>query len=361
MPSSLWQPWLEEIGSGNHEEAKMTTPLTPEVLVPRLGERLVQTGRITDAELQKALAYQKEKQNKGQRCLLGEALLELNLLTRRQIDHAVTEQIIQLRNALEDANRFLEQRVQERTSELQDALRKLSELNQMKANFVANISHELRTPLTHVKGYLELMSTGSLGPLSGEQKSALEVSQRAAGRLESLIDNLILFSLAARGEMTLRLIPVNLNAVAGEIINYSRPKAADRNVSLYFENRSDIPYVQADEEKISWVILQLIDNAIKFTPSGGRVTLSIEKESDTLVVVKVTDSGIGIPANRIQEVFEPFHQLDASSTRRYSGTGLGLSLVKEIVSAHGSLVDVKSEEGRGSIFSFPLLASEIVS
>ena len=339
----------------------MTTPLTPEVLVPRLGEHLVKTGRITETDLQKALAYQKEKQKAGQRCLLGEALIELNLLTRRQIDHAVTEQIIQLRNALEDANRFLEHRVQERTSELQEALRKLSELNQMKANFVANISHELRTPLTHVKGYLELLSTGSLGPLSDDQKNALQVSQRAAGRLESLIDNLILFSLADRGEMTLRLTPVNLNAVAEKIINYSQTKATDRNVSLHFEKRSDILYVQADEEKISWVILQLIDNAIKFTPSGGQATLAIEKESDTLVMVRVADTGIGIPADRLQEVFEPFHQLDASSTRRYSGTGLGLALVKEIISAHGSMVDVKSEEGKGSTFSFPLLAATITS
>ena len=335
----------------------MTAPLTPEALVPRLGEHLVQTGQITDADLHRALAFQKEKQSQGQHFLLGEALIHLNLLTRRQIDQAVTEQIIQLRNALEDANRFLEERVKERTSELQEALRKLSELSQMKANFVANISHELRTPLTHVKGYLELLSNGTLGPLSDDQSNALKVSQKAAGRLESLIDNLILFSLAARGEMTLRLTPVNLDKVAQEIINYSLPKARDRKVSLVYENKSDIPLVQADEEKISWAILQLVDNAIKFTPSGGKVSLSLEKESDKLLAVIVADTGIGIPANRLAEVFEPFHQLDASSTRRYGGTGLGLALVKEIVSAHGSMVEIKSEEGKGSAFSFPLLAA----
>ena len=334
----------------------MTIPLTPEVLVPRLGEHLVQTGQISEADLQKALAYQKDKQKGGERCLLGEALFMLNLLTRRQIDHAVTEQIIQLRTALEDANRLLEHRVEERTAELQEALRKLSELNQMKANFVANISHELRTPLTHVKGYLELLTTGSLGPLSDEQKNALQISQRATGRLESLIDSLILFSLAARGEMTLRLKPVDLNKVASEIINYSQPKARDRNVELNFTIQPDIPFVQADEEKISWVILQLIDNAIKFTPSGGQVNLSITKESDTFLMVTVTDTGIGIPSTRLDEVFEAFHQLDASSTRRYSGTGLGLALVKEIVSAHASKVNIKSVEGQGSTFSFPLLA-----
>jgi len=334
----------------------MLTPLTPEVLVPRLGEYLVQSGLITEKELQKALAYQNEKQRNGERCLLGQALMDLNLLTRLQIDHAVTEQIIQLRNALEDANRFLERRVEERTAELQEALRKLSELSQMKANFVANVSHELRTPLTHVKGYLELLATESLGSLSGEQKNALKVSQRAAGRLESLIDNLILFSLAARGEMTLSLASVNLNKVAGEIINYSRTKADDRNVVLHYTMLPGIPFVQADEEKISWVILQLIDNAIKFTPSGGEVTLSIEPASNSLIMVSVSDTGIGIPANRMNEIYEPFHQLDSSSTRRYGGTGLGLALVREIISAHGSVIEVQSEDGKGTRFRFPLLA-----
>jgi signal transduction histidine kinase len=332
----------------------MTAPLTPEVLVPRLGEALVKSGLITETELQKALSHQKEKQQGGERYLLGQALMDLHLLTRLQIDHAVTEQIIQLRNALEDANRFLERRVAERTSELQEALRRLSELSQMKANFVANISHELRTPLTHVKGYLELLATESLGSLSDEQKNALQVSQRATGRLESLIDNLILFSLAARGEMTLSLAPVNLNKVGGEIISYSRAKADDRNVALHFEIQPDIPNVQADEEKISWAILQLIDNAIKFTPSGGEVTLSIQPEMDTLVMVSVRDTGIGIPASRINEIYEPFHQLDSSSTRRYGGTGLGLALVREILTAHGSVIEVQSEDGKGTKFRFPL-------
>ena len=229
----------------------------------------------------------------------------------------------------------------------------------MKANFVANVSHELRTPLTHVKGYIELLSAGALGPLTDEQENALQVSERATARLESLIDNLILFSLAARGEMTLRLTSVDLNKVIGEVINYSLPKAQDRNVTFNYEVRPDTPFVQADEEKLSWAILQLLDNAIKFTPSGGRVNLTVENETPTLVMVSITDNGIGIPESRMKEVFEPFHQLDASSTRRYGGTGLGLALVKEIISAHGSMVEVNSEEGKGSTFFFPLLAADV--
>ncbi|MEZ0395459.1 MAG: ATP-binding protein [Anaerolineales bacterium] len=329
-------------------------PLTPEILVPRLGEYLVQAGHITEEDLQRALEYQKKSKSSG-RYLLGQALLELKLIDQETLNRAITEQIIQLRTALEDANRFLEKRVQERTAELQEALHKLSELSQIKSNFVANISHELRTPLTHIKGYIELLVTESLGPLTPEQKNALQVSQRAAGRLESLIDNLIVFSLAARGEMSLKLGPVDLNKVAGEVISYSRSKATDRNVTLTVNIPPDLPPVQADEQKISWVILQLVDNAIKFTPAGGRVTLSMYPETSELVIVSVADTGIGIPENRRDEIFEPFHQLDGSSTRRYGGTGLGLALVREILDAHGSLIEFDSVEGQGTTFRFPLL------
>jgi len=331
--------------------------LTPEVLVPRLGEYLVQQGHITEAGLKKALAYQQKKQGKSQHSLLGETLLELKLIDRLTLDQAITEQIIQLRNALEDANRSLERRVQERTAELQLALRKLSELNQLKANFVANISHELRTPLTHVKGYIELLVTETLGSLGEEQKKALQVAQHATTRLESLIDNLILFSQAARGELTLHLTPVNLNKVATEILNYSKQKALDHNIILSADIKSNLPLVKADEEKISWVILQLMDNAIKFTSSGGKVGLLIKREADTLVKISVADTGIGIPKNRLHELFEPFHQLDSSSTRRYGGTGLGLALVRQILEAHGSVIDVQSEEGKGTIFGFTLLVA----
>jgi signal transduction histidine kinase len=338
--------------------AQKRRKLTPEILVPRLGEYLVQQGHITEADLEKALAYQREKAKAKKHCLLGRALLDLRLIKRGILDTAITEQIIQLRTALENANRNLEQRVEERTEELQEALRKLSELNQMKANFVANISHELRTPMTHVKGYLELLVSESLGSISEEQKSALQVTQRAAGRLESLIESLIMFSLAARGEMTLNLQTVDMNKIAEEVFNFSKPKAEDRNVVLHYDVRAGLPRVQADEEKISWTILQLMDNAIKFTPAEGHVTLAIEPETDKLIRVSVTDTGIGIPNERVEEIFEPFHQLDSSPRRRYGGTGIGLSLIQQILNAHGSIVEVETEKEKGSTFRFRLIASD---
>lgn len=336
----------------------MTKPLqlTPEMLIPRLGDYLVQRGDITEDGLIRALAYQQERTSKGVNTLLGDALVELKLIERAKLDQAITEQIIQLRNALQSANRNLERRVEERTAELQDALRRLSELSQMKANFVANVSHELRTPLTHVKGYLELLVTESLGDITDEQKHALQVSQKSVSKLEEIIEDLIMFSLASRGEMSMKQENVDMQRIVNLAVKAATNKAEARGVKINTGVEEHTPLVQADSQKISWVLSQLLDNAIKFTPSGGNVGIQVKAEGVNLVMITVVDTGIGIPAGRLNEIFEPFHQLDGSSTRNAGGTGLGLSLVRQIIEAHGSMLDVKSVEGKGTTFKFPLLA-----
>jgi signal transduction histidine kinase len=268
----------------------------------------------------------------------------------------VTEQIIQLRSALQASNRSLERRVEERTAELQKALERVSELNQLKANFISNISHELRTPLTHIKGYVELLVSESLGPLTEEQKHALEVSQQSTARLEALIDDLLMVSMAARGELSLKQTPVDICRLANLTVKSHGEAALRRGVRLLAAFDESVPLVHADSQKIAWVLGQLVDNGIKFTPSGGSVTVSVKREGENLVIVSIIDTGIGIPSSRLQDIFEPFHQLDGSSTRQYNGTGLGLSLVRQIVEAHGSMLEVQSIEGRGSAFKFPLLA-----
>jgi signal transduction histidine kinase len=335
--------------------ARTLPKLTPEMLIPRLGEYLVQKGLVQEQGLQKALDYQQAQIASGKTCLLGQALVDLDLLDGETLDQAITEQIIQLRSALEAANRNLEQRVKERTTELEEALQRLSELSQMKVNFVASISHELRTPLTHVKGYLELLEGGSLGPITEDQRQALLVSQRAANRLADMIEDLIMFSLASRGEMSMKLEDVDLRSLVYQTARSVAQKAEQRGVTINTIVDENLPFVQADSEKLSWALNQLLDNGIKFTPSGGLVELIAMEEGDHLITVSVRDTGIGIPGSRLKEIFEPFHQLDGSSTRRYGGAGLGLSLVRQIIEAHGSLLDVNSVEGKGSVFKFPLL------
>lgn len=336
----------------------MTDPkhLTPEMLVPRMGEYLVQKGLVSSENIQKALLHQQEETTRGNTILLGQALIDLNLISRADLDQAVTEQIIQLRSALQAANRSLEKRVEERTFELQKALERVSELSQLKANFISNISHELRTPLTHIKGYIELLITESLGSITEEQRHALSVSQQSTIRLETLIDDLIMVSLASRGEMSLKQDRVDICRLANLAVKSHIQAAAHRNVQLHAVLDEDVPLVQADSQKIAWVLGQLVDNGIKFSPSGGSVVVSVKREGENLVITSVTDTGIGIPSNRMEDIFEPFHQLDGSNTRQYSGTGLGLSLVRQIVEAHGSMLEVQSAEGRGSTFKFPLLA-----
>src|SRR5512133_1845684 len=188
------------------------TPLSPELLVPRMGEHLVEKGLIKPEDLQRALNYQETLRKQGEFRLIGQILLDMGIITSETREAVVTERLTELRSALEEANKQLleanqklEKRVQERTAELQKAIEKLSEVNQLKANIVANTSHELRTPLTHLKGYLELLLNGDLGPLTEQQQNALVIMDRSSERLSRLIEDLILFSVSEREKLHLNI------------------------------------------------------------------------------------------------------------------------------------------------------------
>jgi len=328
---------------------------TPSAVVPRIGEYLIEQGLLTGEKLSMALERQAELASKGTKRLLGQTLLEMGLVDRETLDRAITRQIIELHAALQDSNRMLERRVAERTIELRRALERLTELNQLKANLISNVSHELRTPLAHIKGYVELFASSKLGPISPDQEKAISVVQRAAERLERLIEDLIEFSSASRQGITLNFQPVDLADLAQQAIGRSSEKAARANVSLVAEIPAGIPPVRADRERIGWVLFQLLDNGVKFTPAGGSVTVTAGSQG-ALVSVSVHDTGIGISDERKAEIFVPFHQLDGSTTRRYGGTGLGLALVKLVLDAHGSSIQVNSQEGTGTelVFTLPV-------
>lgn len=329
-------------------------PMTPEVLVPKLGSYLVQNGLLSDDGLNRALAYQDQNNRNGRPILIGQALREMGLIDADTLDQAVTVQILELQRALRDSNRQLEARVQERTQALQEALAKLTELSQLKANFLANISHELRTPLTHLKGYLDLLAENGLGSLNRSQQDAIAVMKKSEERLEHLIEDLIQFSIASRGELELNLTRVDINSLVQSTLQQASAKADLHEIQLLSSVPADVKLVRCDREKISWVLNQLTDNAIKFTPERGKVKILVEPKVYE-VEVSVIDTGIGIPEGRMLELFEPFHQLDGSATRRYGGTGLGLALTRRILTAHNSQLDVKSKEGTGSKFSFTLM------
>ncbi len=337
-----------------------TKPLSPEILVPRLGSYLVEKGIISAEDLNRALDFQEELRANGDIRLIGQVLVDLGIIDRETRDSAVTEIIIDLREALQEANRQLlkanqqlERRVAERTAELQRALAKLAELNQLKANIVANISHELRTPLTHLKGYVELLREEDLGPVTEQQRNALTIIEKSSERLGRLIEDLILFSVSERDQVRLKISPFNLYDLCDSVFFQSSSKAREHNITLSREFGPDLPEVEGDAEKISWVVMHLLDNAIKFTQAGGSVSLRVDRQAPQ-VVVSVIDNGIGIPSARIDEIFDSFYQVDGSTTRKVGGTGLGLALAKKIIEAHGSEIRVTSETGKGSCFSFSL-------
>ncbi|MBS1248798.1 MAG: Sensor histidine kinase ResE [Chloroflexi bacterium] len=329
------------------------TRISPEVLVPRLGDYLIEKGFLTLADLEKALIYQKEKQAGGETILIGQVLQELGFISREELDQAVTEQIVKLQTALQKTNQDLESRVKERTAELEYAMSRLAELDPLKANFLANISHELRTPLTHLRGYIQLLADEQLGPLTPSQSNALEVMQKSESKLGNLIDDLIQFSILERSNLSLQLHKVDLLAIFKEIIPAIKAKCRENDLHCKVGIHRETPPVRADAEKLTWALQHLIDNAVKFTPDGGEVSISARVQ-DGEVRLSVRDTGIGIPKHRLEEIFEPFHQLDSSATRRYGGTGLGLALVQNIVEAHGSEIKVKSKEGEGTYFAFSL-------
>jgi signal transduction histidine kinase len=327
----------------------------PEALVPRLGQLLVAAGQIDETQLEEALSYQRERAEANENILLGQVLVNLGFIDRKALDEVVAEHIFQLQGALQASNQRLEHTVNSRTVALQQALVRLSELNQMKSNFVSTMSHELRTPLQYLVSYTELLESNALGSLNSEQSRAVAFLSDATRRLYELIEELLTFSSAAQGDFHLNLRPLEIEIPVETAVRQSLPKVKQRQLAFQKMLAPYIPAVRADEEKITWVIGELLDNAIKFTPAGGRVALQAMR-GDLDVKVSVLDTGIGIPKNRLDEIFEPFHQLDGSITREYGGMGLGLSLAQQIMHAHGSEIEVESQPGSGSVFSFALPA-----
>jgi len=327
--------------------------LTPEALVPRLGDSLVEKGLLTREDLKSGLVHQATRASAGQPILLGQALMELELIDRKTLDRAVTEQISQLQEALRQSNLFLEQRVEERTGELQEALDKLTELNRLKNDFISNVSHELRTPLAHMVGYIDLLSVEALGSLTEEQRSAVKVLEKSYRRLGSLIDNLLFLSFDSAASLQLEPTPTQIEELFSHVIEQNQNKADAEKVTLSRKFPANLPEAQADNNKLEWAVGELVDNAVKFNTAGGRVHLTAELAGKRIEVC-VADTGVGIPFEKMEEIFEPFHQLDGSSTRRVGGAGIGLTLTKRIIEAHGSKLRVDSRPGKGTRMSFSL-------
>jgi PAS domain S-box-containing protein len=242
----------------------------------------------------------------------------------------------------------------QRNDQLEVLNTELKSLDDMKSSLLANVSHELHTPLVSIKGYTEMILKRKLGPLTPEQERGLGVALKNIDRLIEMIDNLLSFSKMERGETQLTLEDSPLWQLLDEAIEMVGERIRKKNISVTTQYETDDLVVRGDRVKLGQVLTNLLTNAVKFNREGGRITVTARHGPKGLVEVEVADTGVGIPADALDKIFERFYQVDASPSRRYEGTGIGLSIVRDILRLHGCSIRVASEPGRGSVFTFTL-------
>ncbi len=253
--------------------------------------------------------------------------------------------------AIENAELY--QQLKERAESLQRAYKELEEADRVKDEMIQNISHELRTPLTFMIGYLGLVLDGDMGPLTQSQQEGLRVVFQKTQALTHLVDNIITLQ-------TIRITkpefaPMDITTLAQRAIDVAEPAAKRANIQLAAEIPAASIYINGEQARLGQVFDNLLDNAIKFSPDGGTITLRI-KELDEKAQIEIQDTGIGIPQDKLGRIFERFYQVDGTATRRFGGIGMGLAICKEIIKAHEGQIwaESPSPQGHGSIFYFTL-------
>jgi PAS domain S-box-containing protein len=232
--------------------------------------------------------------------------------------------------------------------ELESQNERLRELDRLKDEFVALVSHELRTPLTSIRGYLELVLEGEAGDLNDEQRQFLGVVERNAHRLLALVGDLLFLAQMEAGKLSLEIGAVDLSAIAAESVETARPLAEEKDVTLTLAT-GPLALIGGDRARLAQLLDNLISNGIKFTPSGGRVDVRVRGQRGN-AVIEVRDTGMGIPSDEQQHLFERFFRTSRATEQAIPGTGLGLAISKAIVHAHGGRITLTSEENAGTTF-----------
>ena len=235
---------------------------------------------------------------------------------------------------------------------------RLKELDKMKSDFVSNVSHELRTPLTAIKGSVDNMLDGITGSLNEKQARYLTRIKSNADRLARLISDLLDLSRIEAGKIDLRPTNLSLVALIKEVAESLRPVAADKLINLQVLSHDAGIKAWADRDKVTQVLMNLIGNAVKFTPQKGKVTVAVEKNGNEWVRISVADTGPGILPEEANKIFAKFYQIAQQSKEKTKGTGLGLAISKALVEMHGGKIWVETAGGQGSTFSFTLPARQ---
>ncbi len=256
--------------------------------------------------------------------------------------------------AIENARMFTQE--MERAAALNHALEQQRELDRLQREFIQNVSHELRTPLALIRGYAEVLESGWMGELNAEQKESIGVIARRSLMLTKLVNDIV--TVLAIEQRELIREPFDLVMLVRSVLTGFRPAAEQADLVLSAEIPLHLPLAYGDTIALRRALDNLLNNALKFTPAGGRITVRLYQIEGNLMI-EMADTGIGIPHDQLDRIFERFYQVDGSSTRKYGGMGLGLSLVKSIVEGHRGQVTVASTVGVGTTFTLALPLDEI--
>jgi signal transduction histidine kinase/class 3 adenylate cyclase/ligand-binding sensor domain-containing protein len=233
---------------------------------------------------------------------------------------------------------------------------RLREVDQLKDQFLANTSHELRTPLQGIIGLAESLKDRLVGKLPGTAVEDLNMINSSGKRLANLVNDILDFSKLKKHDLELQLKPVDIRTIVEVVFSVLQPLIKTKDLELSYDIPDNLPSVMADENRMQQILHNLLGNAIKFTEKGS-VQLSAEMNEE-MVAVKITDTGIGIPAEKLDSIFKSFEQVEGGISREYGGTGLGLSITRQLVELQGGNIEVDSEPGKGSTFTFTLPVSD---
>lgn len=245
----------------------------------------------------------------------------------------------------------LEQKLAEYHEQIEQAYEDLKEAHRAKTEFISNIAHELLTPLTSIKGYTELITDKKIGEINNDQKEKLQIILRNTDQLIVLIHNLSIVAELENNILELQIKSVSINETIIKILKDIQPQLEGKKISLV-QDIHTLPEIEGDEEKLATVLLNLIINAIKFTPENGKIAITAVEEGDS-IKISISDTGTGIPADKLPFIFDRFHQVYGTSSRKYGGVGLGLIISKEIIGMHNGIIWAESDEN-GSTFNIVL-------
>ncbi|QQS18597.1 hypothetical protein IPL68_00625 [Candidatus Saccharibacteria bacterium] len=281
-----------------------------------------------------------------------------HLLTITAGELAVAIQNAQHFQEIQAFNTTLQQRVDEATRKIRATNEKLKKLDETKDEFISMASHQLRTPLTSVKGYLSMVLEGDAGPLKPQQEELLKQSFLSSQRMVNLIADLLNLSRLNTGKFVIEAQPTDLRVIVDQEVAQLHESAKAKNITVTWDMPSTFSLVELDEGKMHQVVMNLIDNAIYYTPMGGTILIEL-KETPSAVEFTVKDSGIGVPRAEQRHLFTKFYRAENAKRTRPDGTGLGLYMAKKVVVVQGGSILFESVEGKGSTFGFRFARSPV--